>query len=371
MLLSLAIVCLPLTPIRAQDAGRFTDRAALWERSEADVLWGFGNMYNPHVIAVPDDEHPYRMWFFGWAKDDCNPGHSGCDAIFHARGADLDTWEVWCGGGDWDSTMDAARWVPVISAREEPWDQWHNGDPSVVLHEGTYYMAYSSTGFDLDGIMYGLPGDTDGDILCVMGATSPDGINWTRSERPILIYEPEIGKPGHRHEQDDAVNGGMYHRPSLMWDDGRWRLWFDYWADTARGVSTGLAECEGDFLDPDDWEVLHAGDDPAIPNWVNPDVVKVGERYYSYADPYVYGPHVWTGRQIAEAVSDDGVVWEELGFIRPDSDTPANQIPEALVIEEDGETWIVLFYACQIGGEPTYNFRYDRIRYMKRKVQAE
>jgi len=38
------------------------------------------------------------------------------------------------------------------------------------------------------------------------------------------------------------------------------------------------------------------------------------------------------------------------------------------VLEEDGETWIVLFYACQIGGEPNYDYRYSRIRYMKRKV---
>ena len=136
----------------------------------------------------------------------------------------------------------------------------------------------------------------------------------------------------------------------------------------------GLAEREGDFLDPATWTARHAGDDPCLAQWVNPDVVRVGDRYYSYADPYVYGErpfHIWTGRQITEAVSDDGITWQELGFIAPDSDAPALHVPEALVIEEDGETWIVLFYACQIGGEPEYNYRYSRIRYMKRKVEVE
>ena len=55
MLLSFAIACLLLAPVHAQDVDRFTDRTDLWERSEVDVLWGFGNMYNPHVIAVHMD----------------------------------------------------------------------------------------------------------------------------------------------------------------------------------------------------------------------------------------------------------------------------------------------------------------------------
>jgi len=357
-----------LLALSGQDAGRFTDRSELWQRSERDVLSGFGNMYNPHVIHEPGEEYPFRMWFFGWATADCNPGHPGCDAIYHARGKDLDHWEVYAGERGWDASMNANLWMPVITAQEQPWDQWHNGDPSVVVRDGIYYIVYSSTGFDLDGKMYGTPGDTDGDILCVMGATSEDGIEWTKSERPLLLYEPELGQPGYQPDKHDAVNHGMYHRPSLMWDGGKWRLWFDYWADTERGVCMGLAENVGDFLDPDDWEVVHAGDEPALANWVNPDVVKVGEMYFSYADPYVYGNHAWTGRQIAEAVSEDGVEWQELGFIKPDSDAPALHVPEALVLEEDGETWIVLFYACQIGGEPNYDYRYSRIRYMKRKV---
>lgn len=31
------------------------------------------------------------------------------------------------------------------------------------------------------------------------------------------------------------------------------------------------------------------------------------------------------------------------------------------------DTWLVVFYACQIGGDP-YDYRYNRIRYMKRPL---
>jgi len=359
-----------IATLAAPDPGRFSDRTSLWQRSERNVLWGFRNMYQPHVVYQPGADYPLRMWFFGWASEDCNPGYPGCDAIYAGRAQDLDHWEVWAGEDRWDATMTPRLWVPVVAAQDKPWDQWHNGDPSVVLHDGVYQMVYSSTGFDLDGIQDGAPGDTDGDVLCIMGATSPDGIHWTRSERPILIYEHELGNPGNRGNQG-AVDFGWYHRPSLLWDGDRWRLWFDYWAGVEReGTGMGLAECRGDFLNPDAWHVVRAGPDPLIRHWPNPDVVQVGSRYYSYADPYVYGNHPWAGRQIAEAVSDDGLTWRELGFIKPDSDTPADHVPEAFAMEEGGQTSMVLFYACQTGGEP-YDYRYSRLRYMKRPLTGQ
>ena len=55
-------------------------------------------------------------------------------------------------------------------------------------------MAYSATGHNRDGIPFGQSGDTDSDISVVMGATSQDGINWIKSEEPILIYDPQWGQ---------------------------------------------------------------------------------------------------------------------------------------------------------------------------------
>lgn len=340
---------------------RHVDRSEHWERTQQTVLTGFKNMYHPMVLRTTDPEYPYRMWFFGWAAADCNPGHSGCDAIYLARGKDLEHWEVYCGPDDWEAGENVTRWRPVLTAQDLPYDAWHNGDPSVVWHGDRYYMAYSATGPNSDGIMPGQPGDADGELYCVMGATSPDGIHWTRSKRPVLMFPPEVG--AQREPGQVAFHHGMYHRPSLLIEEGRCRLWFDYWND---GVAMGYAEgnlarfLEGGFT------VLRAGDSPVLNEWPNPSVVRIGSRYYAFSDPSGYGVG-WPGRQLAEAVSDDGLNWRILGWLPPDSDTPACQVPTATVLEEDDAAWLVVFYSCQVGGDP-YDFRYDRIRYMRRRV---
>ena len=354
------------TTSKPRGEGLHRDRSDRWQRTGRDVLWGFRNMYAAKVVRVPDKVYPLRMWFFGWAVTDCNEGYSGCDAIFHARGKDLDHWEVFCGDRTWDAKMDPRRWKPVIVPRDMFYDQWHNGDPSVVYRDGVFYMAYSSTGFNADGVMEGASGDKDGDILCIMGAVSKDGIDWQRSPEPILINKAEIGAP---HGSQSQFVNGMYHRPSLMWDRERWRMWFDYWAGPrAGGCAMGYAECVGEFLDPNAWKVIRAGSEPLLPHWPNPEVVNVGGRYYAFADPPIPPErHPWKARQIAEAVSADGLHWTVLGHIRPDPDTPALHVPTPFVDETVTPPRIVLFYACQIGGEP-YDYRYNRIRYMTRSV---
>jgi hypothetical protein len=365
--LALGLLAAAALAVAAHAFDRTLDRSAAWERDPTVLLSGFTNMYNPHVVYDPeiDADHPYRMWFFGWASADMNPGYPGCDAIFHARSADLTHWEVYAGDAGWDAESRVDTWVPVLCADDKPYDQWHNGDPSVVKHDGRYVMAYSSTGFDLDGIPAGLPGDTDGDICCVMAAESDDGIHWTRAPRPILLHEPELGV---LEKPEEPAYTGMFHRPSLMFDDGRWRLWFDYWVAGPRGICMGHAECDGDPLDAAAWHITHDLAEPLLLEWPNPDVIRVGDRYYAYGDPNGYpGQEGWPSRQMCEAVSDDGLSWRVLGFIAPDEDTPACHVPEAFVEPGTDPPVIRLFYACQIGGEP-YNWRYDRIRAMRRTV---
>ncbi len=344
---------------------RHVDRSAMWQRDGHNVLAGFGNTYHATVLQTGDSMYAFRMWFFGWAAADCNPGFPGCDAIFHARGKDLDHWEVYCGDAGWDATQTPAKWVPVITARDKPYDAWHNGDPSVVSHDGKYYMAYSATGPNADGILFEHPGDKDGDLYCVMGAVSDDGIAWERTEEPLVIHAPDLG--GACDLKTGAFMHGMYHRPSLMFDQGKWRLWFDYW--TKSGVSMGYAEGAAESFMKGRFTVVRADDTPLIEEWPNPAVIKIGARYRSFADPSGYGTG-WPGRQLAEAESDDGIHWRILGWIPPDADTPACHVPSPALVRQDGAEWLVLFYACQIGGQP-YDYRYDRIRYMKTRVIAK
>lgn len=345
--------------------GRDVDLTARWERHGV-LLGGFRNLYNLHLVREPEGAATrFTGFFFGWAVEPCNPGYPGCDAIYLARGDDLRRgWQVYAGGEAWDDGRDAGRWVPVVCAQDEPYDQWHNGDPTVVKVGDTYHLAYSATGHNLDGIPYGQAGDRDGSILCVMGATSRDGITWTRSAEPILIHREDLGAPGLAHGESHLL--GSYHRPTLLHEEGVFRLWFDYWAGDARGVSVGYAECRGEFLDPDDWEVLRAGDEPVLAQFPNPDVVRVGDLLLAFGDPPVgHTGHGWIDRKITLAASRDGLAWEVLGHLEPDPGVPATHVPEAYVEPEGDGYRVWLTYATQRGGEP-YDYMYDSLRLMSR-----
>jgi hypothetical protein len=375
------------------DKGALPDITGLYQVSKQNVISDFVNMYHPMVIKTPDTEYPYRMYFFGWATTDTNVEYPGCDAIFVARSRNLDVWEIYSksksGGFYWGARdgvsgkfKNVHEWYPVILPSEAWYDDWHNGDPTVVYRDGIFYMAYSAYGMDRDGILKGMPGDTDGDIGCIMGATSTDGIVWKKSDYPLAIWEPEIGK----HEDSGFDRGqflGLYHRPSIMWDGGKWKMWFDY--VTAYGkLSVGYAENEGDFMKRDDWHILYAGNRaPLVPQYfANPDVIKIGGTYFMYGDPFVteygvtakLGADGWAKRQLLEMQSGDGLHWTATGFIMPDSDTWANQIP--VCYYEQGH--LFLFYATQIGyGKVTdhpsgsYDFRYNNIRYMTRCIDYQ
>lgn len=350
-----------------------------WERSGRDVLFGFRNCYHPCVLRVPDQRYPFRMWFFGWGAEDTNPGWPGCDAIFHARGRDLEHWEVYAGSDRWDVSMDPRLWVPVLCASEQqPWDQWHVGDPSVVLHEGRFFMAYSSTGFNLDGIPGGAEGDTDGDLGCVMGAVSQDGISWTRTARPLVMAEADLGRRVFPADQENpTTHAGFFHRPALLLEDGTWRLWFDFIQGTGdplrpyrMGVGYAEATIDG-FLEPGAFKMVRDPQtDPLGPPFPNPSVVRAGGLYHMFGDPHVRGGAGWASRKISHAVSVDGLDWVIVGYIEHDPDVATNQVPEAMVhLDEGGVEWLVVWYGCQIGGEP-FDYRQDRIRFMRRRLDS-
>ena len=367
-----------------------------------NTIDNFNNMYHMEIVKTEDTDYPYQALFFGWGTADTNPGWQGCDAIFMARGKNLDTWEFYAGKNKvgaptYTDQMNPAVWVPVVTADPTKWyDNWHNGDPSLVYKDGVFYLAYSAYGTDLDMQL----GGDDGDISCIMGATSTDFIHWKKSEAPLLIWEEEIGK-------NEPVTGnpqkpypfttnqffGLYHRPSWIYDEeeGIWKMWFDYisrWDSASGGnnMSMGYAENRGDPMNPDDWTVIQKDDQPAITEFANPCVKKINGVYYAYADPNATlhgaendrlssGP--WTMRQLVEAQSSDGINWTVTGFIVPDEDCQACHVPT--LYYEDGILY--LFYASQKGNRAdplfdrlgnryyngdTYDYRYFAIRYKAR-----
>jgi hypothetical protein len=340
-------------------------RGAEWQRDKRDLLTNFANMYNPCVVET-GGEYRYRMWFFGWAAGPIgNPGVPGCDAIFSARSKDLLTWEVFSQGDAWDSTMAPARWVPVLHAGERWYEAWHVGDPSVVVRNGRFYMAYSATSKPFPAVA-GYPAAM---VQCVMGAVSTDGIHWQSTEHPLLI-RPEDSA----HPTADPTRIGDFHRPCLRWDNDRWRLWFDYWLP-GTGICMGYAESRGDFARRDGFRLRHDLRRPLLENWPNPEVVRIGDAYHCFADPSGYpikpGESPWKSRQLCEATSPDGLAWTKLPFIAPDDDADACHVPQTLLTTMGGRQWLYLFYATQIGSkrnDGTYHYQYDRIRAMRRLV---
>jgi len=338
-----------------------TVRAGEWQPDKRVLLTNFNNMYQPCVVETGGD-YKYKMWFFGWAAGKTNPGWPGCDATFHARSKDLKTWEVYSGEGKWDTTMNPKVWVPVLYASDRWYDSWHIGDPSVVLKDGTFYMAYSATSKHF-GARAGYPSTM---VQCVMGAVSDDGITWKKTDKPLLIREGDTANP--RPEPDRI---GDFHRPCLLWDKGKWRLWFDYWLP-GKGVCMGYSENTGDFMMSGGFKIQNDLKKPLIEGWPNPDIVKIDGKYHSFSDAPGYpGKTGWPGRQLREAVSEDGINWTLKDFIAPDDDTDANHVPQAFVTTIDGTRWLYLFYATQIGrgrNDGHYHYQYDRIRAMRRRI---
>lgn len=347
-------------------------QAAEWVRDKTPLLKNFTNMYNPCVVET-GGEHPYKMWFFGWSTSHANQGlgMAGCDMIFHARSKDLVHWEVYSGDGTWDASMTPSKWKPVLHASGKWYEAWHVGDPSVVFKDGKYYLAYSSTSKPFGEV----PGYPSTMVQCVMGAVSEDGIHWEKSESPLLIRQGDSAPP-----PAEPGRIGDFHRPCLRWEKDRWLLWFDYWLP-GQGVCMGCAENTGDFLATGGFKLLRDLSDPLLVNWPNPEIIKIGNEYHSFADPADYpvdaslpeGAKIWMTRQIREAVSPDGVHWRKLDYISPDADAPALHVPQALITQKDGRPWLYLFYSTQIGygkDAKVYDYQYDRIRAMKRPIEA-
>jgi hypothetical protein len=428
LLLPAAVILTPGCPRNKQlsgHAGR-QDQAAdgcpelapdRWERSNRAVLDGFLHAYQPCVVEVPDPEFPYRMWFFGWIAEVANPEYAGCDAIYFARSRNLERWEVYTKNGAWDATRNQEIWASVLHASEDQskyYDQFHTGDPSVVLKDGIYHMAYSATSRPFTDPESSAPveppmfsnlyieGYPSRMIQCIMGATSEDGIHWIKTEKPLLIAAVDD------HYPPDPSPGriGDFHRPCLLWDPGEqvWKRYFDYhtalqggtgkkWTDSmedfiAGRVDAGLAVNRSDFR-TGTFAFAHPLENPLLTNWPNPEVVRTGSCYYTFSDAFGYegatapaGRTVstWQKRQLQVAFSRDGIHWEKQYTIEPDPGIDADHVPQAFVCNRDGKRWLYLFYSTQVGwrrgvmdyplfaaGE--YNWFYDQIRYMRQEIQ--
>lgn len=326
--------------------------------NENPILYNFMNLYNCEVVKVEDEQYPYRMWIFGESTPTSK--YIGYDSIYHARGKTLNDWEVYCGNNTWDDTMSVDKWVPVMIHDEKPYDSIHNGDPSVVYKDKTFYMAFSSVGFDnRDGVTY--------IVNCVMGATSTDGINWQKTESPILIWEKEYEEGWVAGEPSPPGVGG-YHRPSLVWDneEDKWKIWFDYYLP-GTFLSMGYAINNGEFMNPEHWQIMHAGENPQLRDWPNPEVVKINGKYYAFSDSTGYGTGLGAQneRQIVMAISKNGWDWTVVGRMLPEDKKYGTHLPQTFVEEINGELYLHIFYSMVVFEDLP---KYSKANFMSIKV---
>ena len=360
----------------AGDHGRAVNRTNQWEQVGDKLLTNFLNMYNLHILEEAEDKaYPFKGWFFGWTVEICNPELPGCDSIYAARASSLPgPWEVYSGddeqgGATWDTTMTPSRWVAVIAGGKRNFHNLHNGDPSVVRKDGKYYMLYSASGGNKDGIIFGQPGDTDGDFTNVMAATSEDGLQWTKSGFPVLMHASNWGEPiGEAAEGKYLMHPmGGYARPSLMNEDGRFKAWFDAMID---GQFVMLyAENSGNFLEPNDWDIVRGMDNPQLRNFPNPEVIRIDDIYLAFGDPpHPEGPETgWGARKITWAASLDGQDWKLLGHMKADAGWQATLVPEVIAMKEGSDTSVYLNYGTMIHD----GFFMDSIRMKRWRLSPE
>ena len=265
------------------------------------------------------------MWFFGWAVGIGNRGYPGCDAIFHARSKDLKHWEVYSGEGQWDSTMTRSSGCRSSPPTTSPTTIGTTATLRWSTRTAGSSWPYSATG-SWKKVKF-IP-----TICCcaLWGQPSDDGIHWKKTAQPLLIEPPET-----QHPSSGKGWTGDYHRPSLMWDQGKWRLWFDYWHPT-KGICMGYAENHGQFDSSVGFKVLRAGLDPVIVEWPNPEVFKVGNRYHSFADPidprrkYDHVKYPIRNRAICEGRLRRWAELEIVGFYSARGRRPCHTCPPSL-----------------------------------------
>ena len=133
---------------------------------------GAGNAYAPEIFI---EDGVYRMWYGA-------QGHDGHDRIHLAESADGVSWEP--------------KGVVLDHG-----DANHVNDPSVVKVGDTFYLYYTRA-----------PVDVRDEIAL---ATSTDGVTW-QEEGTVL-------GPG----ADGAWDSLLVGRPSVLHENGRFRMWYD------------------------------------------------------------------------------------------------------------------------------------------------
>jgi len=234
---------------------------------------GADNIYAPDVMKI---NGVYWMWYGG-------QGNDGHDSIFLARSKDLVTWQ-----------KHPAWSAPASLVDHGPAN--HVNDPSVVLVNGTFYMYYTEA-FTAENDLVHL-------------ATSQDGMTWAKQGAVV-----ELGPPG-------AWDSGKTGRPSALYEEGEFRLWYDGWTP-GQGRHVGYA------TSPDGYTWTKHPANPVVMNEGAVDVEHFGEWYVMLTE---------SGSGTNLYVAKDPLKWQSVGQILAKSGAGYDQFGQVtpfLYVEDD------------------------------------
>jgi predicted GH43/DUF377 family glycosyl hydrolase len=212
---------------------------------------------------------------------------------------------------------------PVLQQSIGGWDANHFffHDPSVVRINGEYNIWYSA-GYSLSV--------NSVETLWVAHATSLDGIHWSKDGPAI-----RPGAPGSWMEKGA-------HNPSVIYEDGIYRMWFEGESNVAYHNGIGYATSTDGRL----WIVNYQ---PVVPTstskpaiW-HPCVVRKGGIYFAYfgvSSSYKVSP-----KDIYLMTSTDGVNWSDQGIVlssRPNLSWESTGIVAPQVLVDDNR--FIMFY---------------------------
>ena len=220
---------------------------------------GEGNVYAPSVLI---DDGKWKMWYGGQGKD----GH---DRISYAE------------------SIDGKQWQRIGVVLEDKTAN-HINDPSVIKVGSTFYMYFTrAETFVIDRI-------------CV--ATSIDGIHWEQKGLAL-----DAGPEG----AWDSLSVG---RPSVIYDGGMFKLWYDGRKDFPLGtpvagvpVSSNSHRYVGYATSKDGFNWQKQSDEPVFDNDAGGiDVKRLDDSYIM-----LYESHGGT----RQARSPDGIQWNDAGWL--------------------------------------------------------
>ena len=168
---------------------------------------------------------------------------------------------------------------PLITAGDEgEWDSEGDLLPTVVTDGSTYTMYFSGT---------------PASDYQIGGATSPDGLSWTKmSGNPVLAA---LG--------DGSWRGYATNSPTALYDEGLYKVWFNGRQEDGSGLSIGLATSEDGevFTEVDGNPLLEPEEDWENQAVAHPTVVRTGDVYEMW--------YASSTLQLGYALSEDGVSW--------------------------------------------------------------